>query len=144
MKKVINQFLKFSIVGGISFLVDFTVFTIMCNVFRIHYMIAGVLGFLISVIINYILSMRFVFVPKEDIRKDKSFVVFVILSLIGMLINSILLFIFIDILYGNIVCLRQVLSEESMNIFAKIFATVIVMLYNFITRKIFLEKKENI
>ena len=38
--------------------------------------------------------------------------------------------------------LKQLLPIEWMNIAAKVFATVIVMVYNFITRKIFLEKKE--
>lgn len=142
MKKLIEQILKFVTVGGISFLVDFVVYTIMCNVLQIHYIIAGVSGFTISVVVNYILSMRYVFVPKDDIRKDEEFVIFVVLSLIGMFINSVLLFICIDIIYMNLDCLKQLLPIEWMNIVAKVFATGIVMVYNFITRKIFLEKKE--
>lgn len=142
MKKLIEQILKFVTVGGISFLVDFLVYTILCNVMQIHYIIAGVSGFTVSVVVNYILSMRYVFIPKEDRRKDKEFIIFVILSLIGMFINSVLLFICIDVIYMNFVYLKQSLSIEWMNIVAKIFATGIVMIYNFITRKMFLEKKE--
>lgn len=142
MKKLIEQILKFVTVGGISFLVDFLVYTILCNVLQIHYIIAGVSGFTVSVVVNYILSMRYVFIPKEDRRKDKEFIIFVILSLIGMFINSVLLFICIDVIYMNFVYLKQSLSIEWMNIVAKVFATGIVMVYNFITRKMFLEKKE--
>jgi putative flippase GtrA len=152
MNKLMEQIMKFGVVGVVCFLIDFVITMVVSTLLRsgagmdtgTAALIGAFFGFTISVIINYILSMRFVFVPKENISKDKSFVAFVILSLIGMLINSILLFVFIDILYGNVVFLRKVLSEESMNIIAKIFATVIVMVYNFITRKIFLEKKENI
>lgn len=142
MNKLIEQILKFVTVGGISFLVDFAVYTVMCNVLQIHYIIAGIFGFTISVVVNYILSMRYVFIPKEDRRKDKEFVLFVVLSLIGMFLNSVLLFLCIDVIYMNFGWLKQLLPIEWMNIAAKVFATVIVMVYNFITRKIFLEKKE--
>ena len=142
MKKIIEQFLKFAVVGGISFLVDFTVYTIMCNVLHIHYIIAGVLGFTVSVVVNYILSMRYVFLSKDDTRKDKEFFIFVVLSLMGMFLNIILLYLCIDILYSNLGYLKQLLSNEWMNIVSKVFATGVVMVFNFITRKIFLEKKE--
>ena len=140
MKKIIEQFLKFAVVGGISFLVDFTVYTIMCNVLHIHYIIAGVLGFTVSVVVNYILSMRYVFLSKDDTRKDKEFLIFVVLSLMGMVLNTILLYLCIDILYSNLGYLKQLLSNEWMNIVAKVFATGVVMVFNFITRKIFLER----
>lgn len=143
MKKLIEQILKFVSVGGISFLVDFAVYTSMCNVLHIHYIIAGVSGFTVSVIVNYILSMRYVFVPKEDMRKDKEFIIFMVLSLIGMLLNSVFLFIGIDVIYMHWKWLKQTLPIEWMNMAAKVIATGVVMVYNFITRKIFLEKKES-
>lgn len=142
MKKLLEQIFKFAIVGGISFVVDFLVYTVMCNVLHIHYIIAGVAGFTVSVIVNYILSMRFVFVSKDDMRKDKEFVIFVVLSLIGMLLNSVILYICIDLIYMHWLWLMSILPIDWMNIVAKVVATGIVMVYNFVTRKIFLEKKE--
>ena len=59
---------------------------------------------------------------------DKEFIVFVVLSLMGMLLNSLVLFICIDLIFMH-------------NIIAKIIATAIVMVYNFVSRKIFLEKQ---
>ena len=113
----------------------------MCNVLHIHYIISGIFGFGISVIANYILSMKFVFEPKDDMRKDKEFVIFVILSLIGMVLNSVILYICIDLIYQSSQWLKELLSDQWMNIVAKVIATGVVMVYNFITRKIFLEKK---
>ena len=139
--KLASQIFKFVIVGGISFLVDFVVYTILCNGLRIHYLIAGVAGFVVSVIVNYILSMRFVFVSKDDMGKDKEFVIFVVLSLLGMLLNSLILYICIDLIYAGWSWLNQLILEDWMNLIAKIAATFIVMVYNFVTRKIFLEKK---
>lgn len=144
MSKLFAQIFKFTIVGGISFVVDFVVYGMLCNVLYVHYIIAGIIGFLVSVVVNYLLSMKFVFVSKEDMRKDKEFIIFVVLSLIGMLLNSILLFICIDLIYMNWTWLMQILDREGMNLFAKIIATGIVMVYNFVTRKIFLEKKTDV
>lgn len=141
MKKLLAQIFKFAIVGGISFVVDFAVYGILCNVIGVHYIISGVAGFFVSVVVNYLLSMKFVFVSK-DMRKDKEFVIFVILSLIGMLLNSVILFVCIDLIYMNWNWLNKLVDIEFMNLFAKIVATGIVMVYNFVTRKIFLEKKE--
>ena len=138
--KLLIQIFKFIIVGGISFIIDFVIYTVMCNILQIHYIIAGITGFIISVVANYILSMRFVFESKEDMRKDKEFVIFVVLSLIGMLINSVILYICIDLIYRYCYWLKEMISVKLMNVIAKIIATGIVMVYNFITRKIFLEK----
>lgn len=138
--KLLAQIFKFIIVGGISFLIDFVVYTMMCNGLHIHYIIAGIVGFTVSVVANYILSMRFVFESKEDMRKDKEFIIFVVLSLVGMLLNSVILYVCIDLIYSCWDLLQEVISTEVMNVIAKVIATGIVMVYNFITRKIFLEK----
>ena len=142
MRKLIEQILKFSVVGGISFVVDFVVYALLCNVLMVHYIFAGVAGFFVSVVVNYILSMKFVFVSKDDMHKGKEFVIFVVLSLIGMGLNSLILFLCIDIVYVYWMWLNHFLDIEAMNLLAKIVATGIVMVYNFVTRKIFLEKKE--
>lgn len=144
MKKLIEQILKFAVVGGISFVVDFLVYAISVNVLSIHYIIAGVLGFVISVIVNYVLSMKFVFVSKDDMSKQSEFVIFVILSLIGMVLNSVILYVCIDLIYMHWMWLQGLISIKIMNLAAKIIATGIVMVYNFVTRKIFLEKKEEV
>ena len=142
MEKLLAQIFKFAVVGGISFIVDFAVYGFTCNILRIHYIIAGVLGFVISVIVNYLLSMKFVFRSKDDMSKQSEFVIFVVLSLIGMVLNSFILFVCIDVIYMHWLWLQGIINIEIMNLTAKIVATAIVMVYNFVTRKIFLEKKE--
>lgn len=144
MKKLIEQILKFALVGGISFVVDFLVYAISVNVLGIHYIIAGVLGFVISVIVNYLLSMKFVFVSKDNMSKQSEFVIFVVLSLMGMVLNSVILFVCIDLIYMHWMWLQGLINIEIMNLAAKIVATGIVMVYNFVTRKIFLEKREDV
>ena len=141
MKNLIAQMLKFGVVGGISFVVDFTVYGVLCNVIGVHYLVAGMFGFTISVIVNYLLSMRVVFESRDDMSRTGEFVIFVILSLIGLGLNSLILYICVDVIYANWAWLNGFVGIKLMNLGAKVVATGIVMVYNFVTRKIFIEKK---
>ena len=124
--KLLMQILKFGIVGGTSFFIDYGIFTILSQLLNVHYLIASILSFSISVIYNYILSIKWVFdVTKKQTSKE--FIVFVILSVIGLGINSLIMYISVDLMR-----IHEMIS--------KIIATAIVMVYNFITRKIFIEK----
>ncbi|MCR4796984.1 MAG: GtrA family protein [Lachnospiraceae bacterium] len=138
---LLEQILRFGVVGFISFFVDFGVYTLLCNVLDVHYIIAGFFGFVISVIVNYYLSMHYVFESRDDISKRREFIVFVILSAIGLLVNELILFICVDGIYYHWSWLNGWLSIKLMNMGAKVAATGVVMVYNFVTRKIFLEKK---
>nr|MBQ8253427.1 GtrA family protein [Lachnospiraceae bacterium] len=151
MKKLIEQIMKFGVVGVVCFLIDFAITMIVSALLRNYAgmetgtaaLIAAFFGFTISVIINYILSMKFVFERKEDMDRKKEFIIFTILSLIGLGIHEVIILVCIDLIYGNWTWLNQLLSPTLATAGGKIFATGIVMIYNFITRKIFLEKKED-
>ncbi|MCR4655832.1 MAG: GtrA family protein [Lachnospiraceae bacterium] len=159
--KLLKQILKFGVVGGLAFLIDFAVYTIVLKLlhWEYGYMVAGIAGFSVSLIFNYIASMKFVFESKDDMDKKKEFSIFLILSLIGMALNSLILWLYMDVMYKNSDIIRAAHDSlfglldsirlriakspsELAALMAKIVATAIVMVYNFITRKIFLEKKE--
>ena len=72
MKKLLAQIFKFAIVGGISFVVDFLVYTIMCNVLHIHYIIAGVSGFTVSVVVITSLVCDSFLCPKRTCEKIRN------------------------------------------------------------------------
>lgn len=140
MIKLFKQFMKFGVVGVICFFIDFGIYTI-CNLLGCPYLISGVLGFSISVIVNYLLSMKFVFERRDDISRKKEFIVYVILSVIGLGLNELILFVCVDVIYTNSELMQSFFSVRWGEIIAKIFATGIVMVFNFVTRKLFLEKR---
>ena len=141
MKELIQQILKFGVVGFFCFLIDFGITAGLANIFGVHYLISKFLGFVISAIVNYILSIRFVFTSKKEMDKNKEFTGFIILSAIGLLINEIVMFVCIDGIYMHMPALQSIISDEWMVSLSSIMATGIVMVYNFISRKIFLERK---
>ena len=126
MKKLIIQLIKFGIVGVIATLIDLAELMVLKEILDVDVLAASAVAFSVSVIANYILSMLFVFKGRGN-SKVKEFLVFVILSIGGLLLNQFIMWIGTEIM-------------TAYYLWVKAFALVLVPIYNFITRKIFLEK----
>lgn len=141
MKNLMEQILKFGVVGFVCFLIDFGITTGFTNFLGVHYLISKFLGFVVSAVVNYILSIKFVFTKKKEMDKKKEFTVFIILSAFGLLINEVVMYVCMDGIYVNNGFLQEAVTREMMVSLSSIVATGIVMVYNFISRKLFLERK---
>ena len=130
MGKLLAQIMKFGIVGVIATVIDFGVMNLLHYGLHLDILVANTAGFVISLVFNYLASMKYVFAHKEGMSRRREFVIFVVLSVIGLVLND-----------GIVLVLNTRLGFEA-NI-AKICATAIVMVYNFVTRKIFLEGDES-
>lgn len=125
MKKLISQFFKFGVVGVIAFIVDYLSLYLLTEFLNVYYLISSIISFLLSIIVNYILSIKWVF----DIKKKQSFkdvIIFTLLSAIGLLINLLVMYLSVEVFKIHYMI-------------GKLIATFIVMIWNFVTRKIFLE-----
>ena len=132
MKKLIQQILKFGVVGFLCFFIDYGIMVALTELCGISSVISSGISFSVSVIVNYILSITVVFDADKEANKAKQFVIFLILSIIGLGINQV-------IMWGGTSWLDQYMERSYMLV--KIAATAVVMVYNFIARKIFIEKK---
>ena len=152
MKKLVEQIMKFGAVGFLCFFIDYLVGLVVLHVvlgvgvfgensFSMGSQIGSALGFTVSVIVNYILSFKFVFERKEDMNRKAEFVVFIILSVVGLGLNQVIVWICTVPIYNQVAWIQKYLGYNLVYTAAKVIATAIVMVYNFITRKIFLEKK---
>ena len=124
--KLFQQIVKFGIVGGIAFIIDYGIMVISKELLGFSILLSAGLGFTISVIFNYIASIKWVFDINKEKDEKKNFVLFIIFSVIGLILTEVIMFIGTDIININY-------------LIVKIAATAIVMVFNFITRKIFLE-----
>ena len=125
MKKLINQILKFGVVGGIAFVIDYGILFLLAKVIGLNELISAAISFIVSLTFNYFLSTKWVFDAKKQTPKEV--IIFVLLSVVGLGINEILIYL------GT-----KKLGIDVMSV--KLFATAIVMVYNFITRKLIIEK----
>lgn len=126
MKELVKQFMKFGVVGIIAFIIDYSLMIILTEVFLVDYLISTVVSFIASVVFNYFASMRYVFSHVEGMSRRKEFIVFAVLSLIGLLLNTALMWAGVELLHVDYRI-------------TKIFATFIVTFYNFFSRKKFLD-----
>ena len=126
LRELTVQFVKFGIVGVIAFCIDYGLFLLMTYVFGINYLIASAISFVISTIFNFAASMRYVFAGKRGQTRSQQFVIFFVLSVVGLGVNQFVLWMCVDLLAW----LAWV---------GKLAATFIVMIFNFVTRKVFLE-----
>lgn len=126
MNGIIRQFMKFGVVGLIAFAIDYGGMVILTELVGINYLLSATLSFAVSVVFNYFASMRYVFTHKQGLSRRREFSIFVVLSVIGLGLNDILMWV------GS-----SVFSISYLIV--KVFATAIVTVYNFITRKIFLD-----
>lgn len=129
MRKLIEQIFKFGVVGVIAFVIDFGVMVLLTEAFGLNPVASATVSFIVSVVFNYLASMRYVFRHREGMSRGREFAIFVVLSVIGLGINDALMW-----AGTELVALDYRL--------VKIGATAIVMVWNFVTRKVFLEDRE--
>ena len=127
MSKLIGQLMKFGVVGIIATVIDFVVLTILTETFGVYYLTSAAIGFIVATLFNYVASMRYVFNSRfGPHEKRKELIIFILLSVVGLGLNQFfmwLLVAFFSIYY----------------IFSKVLATTLVMAWNFVSRKLWIE-----
>lgn len=126
LKHLFTQLVKFGIVGVLATLLEWAIFYVCTNIIGIHYGISTAIGFSISTIFNYWASVKFVFDVNEEKDSRVNFIIFIVFSIIGLGLNELILWICIE-------------KFALYNMIGKVIATGVVMVFNFITRKLFLE-----
>lgn len=123
---LISQYCRFAAVGITSLMVDYGFMVFLTENTALGYFKACAFSYTLSIFVNYILSMKFVFHGREDMSKMKEASIFFILSLIGLFLNQMVMWVAVDI-FGIYYAVAKMLS------------TLAVTNYNFISRKKFLE-----
>ena len=129
MRKLIEQFLKFGVVGTIAFCIDYGVLMLLSQAFGVNPVVAAGISFCVSVVFNYLASMRYVFTHRGDMTRGREFVIFIVLSAVGLVINEACMATGVAVL-GTSVLMVTV---------TKLFATAVVMVWNFFSRKKWLD-----
>lgn len=145
------EFIRFLIVGGVSTIIDMFVMGIFIfllnkksynnnfidvffhnsNVCTSHVVTGTAIGFIVGLIFNYCFSLLYVYdYNSSKAKSKKGFLLFTILSCIGLLIQTIGMFILYSILGVN-------------KWLSKIALILVVLCFNYITRKVFVFKSND-
>ena len=127
---LLGEFLRYAVVGGVAFLVDFGVL-VAAQEFLFKHFAAGVYlstvcGFLAGLVVNYILSLIFVFIQAKDRGKGRSVGAFLVFGVIGAL----------GLLWTELGMWLGVAVLEFDYRLVKVFVTAAVLLWNYLGRKL--------
>ena len=120
---IMIQFFRYVFVGGTAIVVDFFFLYFFSDICGIYYLVSAVFSFIISVLVNYVMSTRWVFNQDNIENKVVEFNLFMLISTIGLVFTEILLYFFTDI------CGIHYLIS-------KIISAVIVLFWNFLARRV--------
>lgn len=126
--------MKFGVVGVIAAVIDFGVLNLLVGVFHMHNVIAGTISFLVSLVFNYLASMKFVFKHREDMARWMEILIFVGASLIGLFINAAIIWLSTYGMNRDAFISQHAEYLLRTNV-GKIVATVVVAIWNFVIRK---------
>ncbi|MGL1935650.1 MAG: GtrA family protein [Fibrobacterales bacterium] len=126
------QFFRYLIVGGLAFIVDYSLLNLFTDYLGVHYLISQVIGYIAGLFINYFLSIRWVFNNRNVENKRHEFLIFAFIGLIGLGINTFVLWVFKEHLF---MLLINTVPEYHQR-YSKLAATALVFAWNFIARKL--------
>ena len=116
-----QEVVRFCIVGGISFLIDYGLLYFCTEYMRIPYLYSAAISFTVSLIINYWMCLQFVFKGAGEQNKKQA-TIFIGSSIIGLALNQICMWSFVELL-------------GMYYMMAKIFATAIVTVWNYVMKR---------
>ena len=106
----------------IALVADFGMLIVFKEVLGIHYLVAAAMSFGIGVVVNYTLSVRWVFANRKFSNRHAEFIIFLAICATGLGLNLVI-----------IAGLVQIHGIDYR--FAKIVSTIVVFFWNFIARK---------
>ena len=135
------EFIRSVITGGIAFIVDFGFLTLFKEVFGMTALVASIISFILGTTVNYIISIKWTYANTNVNNGSVRFVVFFLISVGGLLINS-----YIVNLFDTTLAAKQVFGSLIPTRFyymiGKVVATVVGYIWNFSARKLLLFRKQ--
>ena len=126
LKQISVQFFIYFIVGGLATIVEWAAFYVLNSLFAVHYAFATTLAFILSTATNWLFGRLILFRDSKQ-NTAKELVKIYMVSIIGLLMNIAIMFVAIEKL-------------GIQDMIAKIIATGIVFIWNFLIRKLVIYK----
>lgn len=124
-KGIYGEIVRYLIIGGTAFVVDYGSLLILNKIFELNYLVAATIAFICGIAVNYLGSIFFVFQVRSMHNIHIERMVFLLIGLAGLLINDGMLY----LLTG-----QMLIPVE----YSKPLTQVVVLIWNFAARKLIL------
>lgn len=141
MNNRLKELIRFVFTGGVCFVIEYAALIVLKEWLHLPVVAATPLAFLISVVFNYLLCVKWVFPSaKESSRRAQAG--FVITSVIGLFLNWGIMWA-LTALFGEDGLLFSILGLEiKVYMLNKVIATLLVLIWNYFTKRYVLQTKE--
>jgi putative flippase GtrA len=124
--RVIADFRRYLVVGGSAFVIDFSSLVFFTEIVGFHYLVSAPIAFIIALIFNYLLCVKWVFKYRVFINTRIESSIFCVIGLFGILITE-----------GILTVFTPVVGDYKI---VKIISTAVVFFWNFFMRRYLLFK----
>lgn len=122
---VFLQLVRYFFVGTAAFCVDYGLLFLLTEYVGFYHLISATISFCLGLLVNYVISIAWVFTSNKTHDRVKEFIIFSIIGIIGLILNWIIIYVGTDIFQ-----IHYLLS--------KLCSTIVVFFWNFFARKIIL------
>jgi len=116
-----GQVIKFIIAGGTGAIIEIALFILLSEYFSIHYLMANLLAISTAILVNYIISQKWVF-ESGRYTKEVEIIAFIVISGIIIILNQMLMWGLVD-------------GMEMNERISKVLSIAIVAVINFFAKK---------
>ena len=134
------EVLRFAVTGGVCFLVEFAVLVLLKEKLGLDTLIATPIAFLVSVAVNYLLCVAWVFRGAKDGGAAMR-LGFLVTSVMGLLLNELFMLLLRLLLGESAVLLTAGSFAVTMYMFNKAVSTLLVMVWNYFTKRAILKSR---
>lgn len=116
------QLVRSGIVSVAAVVVNIGAYYVLKQLFGVHYLVSAPIGYGLGILVNYYLSIKWVFATRKLTNKHHEFIVFALINAAGLGIYELLIWSMVeDLNIGTLV--------------APVIATILVFFWNFLARK---------
>ncbi len=123
-----TEFTRYFWAGSLTFLVDFLILLLLTEVGGVNYLWSNLAAVSVGIVMSYLFSVKWIFLDRRYSRVVFEFPIFVLICVVGILLNETLLWAFVE--FGNIHYLV-----------AKVVVAVAIFAINFLVKKIILFRR---
>lgn len=126
MISFLKQVIKYASTAAVGGVIDYGLLILLTEVCGLHYLLSSLISLICAMIVQYILNIRYVF-ETSDAHRIRKLIIYIIMGLIGLGLNQLIIYLVVS-------------RFNAHYILGKMAASALVGIYNFFSRKLYLEK----